>query len=101
MPAILCSCPTRKELGLLIIINNTKQTYKKISSCSININNHSNILKSKSDIDLEDANKQLPQLPTYVTFITFTNYNFQKDTKILYLNKLRKPLQIPSSYGYF
>ena len=41
MPALLSSCPTRKELGLLNNDNNTHQTYNEISNSSIIIiNNH-------------------------------------------------------------
>ena len=53
-----------KELGLLNNNNNiTNQTYKQVSNSNINIiNNQSNILKSKFNINLDDGNKQLFQM---------------------------------------
>ena len=52
-----------KELGLLNNNNITNQTYKQVSNSNINIiNNQSNILKSKFDINLDDGNKQLFQM---------------------------------------
>ena len=52
-----------KQLGLLDNKNTTNQTYKQIfnSNTSI-INNPANILKSKFNINLDDANKQLPHM---------------------------------------
>ena len=52
-----------KELGLLNNNNNNNQTDKQVSNSNINIiKNHSHILKSKFNIKLNFANKQLFQM---------------------------------------
>ena len=52
-----------KELGLLSNNNSKKQTYKVVSNSNINtINIYSNILKIKCNINLDNANKKLPNM---------------------------------------
>ena len=81
-----------KKLGLLNNNNDTNQTYKQAFTSNINItNNYSNILKSKFNGNLDNANKQLPYMhwlprlhktPSKVRFIVATvQYSLKPHSK--------------------